>query len=277
MAKRNAGHSSQAKELMVAAKENVARANEAMREIAVAMEEILESSQAGSQIIKTVEEIAFQTNILALNAAVEAARAGEAGVGFAVVADEVRNLANRSAEAAKSTALILAGSMNRINQGSTLVGNAEENFSSMVAATDQMEGIVGEIAQASQSQAQDIQNIHQSIALMDKVTQENAAGAGETQSLSDNLTRQASLLGEALDDVVMILKGSAQAGRIREVRPQVRLAAQGEAKGFKLKEHLQPPTEVSPTAKRPVRPSVVVDSEKKSKLEEAFPMDEDDF
>lgn len=277
MAKRNAGHSSQAKELMVAAKGNVSRANEAMREIAAAMEEILESSQAGSQIIKTVEEIAFQTNILALNAAVEAARAGEAGVGFAVVADEVRNLANRSAEAAKSTAVILAGSMDRINQGSTLVRNAEENFSSMVAATDQMEDIVGEIAQASQSQAQDIQNIHQSIALMDKVTQENAAGAGETQSLSDNLTHQASLLGEALDDMIMILKGSAQAGRNRAVRPQVRLTAQAEGKGFKLKEHLQPPAEASSIAKPPVRPSIVVDSKKKSKLEEAFPMDEDDF
>ena len=273
MAKRNAGHSTQAKDLMVAAKGYVLQANEAMSQISTAMEEILESSQAGSQIIKTVEEIAFQTNILALNAAVEAARAGEAGVGFAVVADEVRNLANRSAEAAKSTAVILAGSMDRINQGSRLVSDAEENFSSMVAATDQMEGIVGEIAQASQSQAQDIQNIHQSIALMDKVTQENAAGAGETQSLSDNLTRQAALLSEALGEMIMILKGSAQAGG--RPRPSARTAAAAAPGSFQLREHLQPPRAAAD--RRPSRPAVVVDSRKKSKLEEAIPMDDDDF
>ncbi|MDR2945765.1 MAG: methyl-accepting chemotaxis protein, partial [Candidatus Adiutrix sp.] len=143
---------------MNAAMGHVQEANAAVSEISQAMDEIHDSGQASRQIIKTVEEIAFQTNLLALNAAVEAARAGEAGVGFAVVADEVRNLASRSAEAAKNTTAMIAGSLERIHQGSLLVNNAKESFGQMVAVSDQMGALVGEIAQASQSQAQDIQN-----------------------------------------------------------------------------------------------------------------------
>ncbi len=293
MAKRNAGHSAQANDLMAEAKGHVEEANEAMSEISKAMEEIRDSSRASSQIIKTVEEIAFQTNILALNAAVEAARAGEAGVGFAVVADEVRNLANRSAEAAKSTALILAGSMDRINQGARLVGDAEESFASVVANSDHMSAIIGEIALASQSQALDIQNIHQSIAQMDKVTQENAAEAGQIQSLSASLNRQAALLGEALTEMTIIVKGSAEAAPHRRPAPSAavkKLAAMEFSSRPSRPDRGRAAVHGASTAEAPglseARPvgrpagayrSPVEDRERKSRLEAAIPMDDDDF
>jgi hypothetical protein len=207
-AKRNAGHSELAKELVAKTKGFVHEANHTMSQIAAAMEEIRGSGQASRKIIKTVEEIAFQTNILALNAAVEAARAGEAGVGFAVVADEVRGLAGRSSEAAKSTASLLASSIDRINDGASLVKKAEDSFARLVETSDEvaalMEGITGD----SQGQTRDIQAVHQSIAMVDKVTQENAVEAAETANLSAELNRQAALLNRTIRHVTSVLTGS---------------------------------------------------------------------
>ncbi|MDL2259690.1 methyl-accepting chemotaxis protein [Deltaproteobacteria bacterium OttesenSCG-928-K17] len=260
MARRNAGHSAAAKELVGRLKDNITLADKAMEEISEAMEEIRASSQASRKIISTVEEIAFQTNILALNAAVEAARAGEAGVGFAVVADEVRNLAGSSAAAAKNTADMLAGSMRMINQGAELVKNAEAGFVAMVEASDEMESIVAEIAQASQSQAQDIQNMHQSIAMMDKVTQENAAGAGQTRALSEGLTLQAKALEQALEEMTVILHGTSY--RPAGIGRAAKAAGRSGAAAINFKA-------------RPVGGPVVVDSSKKAKLDEDFPMGDD--
>ena len=98
------------------------------------------SSDETAKIVGTIDEIAFQTNLLALNAAVEAARAGEAGKGFAVVAEEVRNLAQRSAEAAKTTANLIEES----------VRNSEDG----VKVTQEVGNILNEIAEGSRCIAQ---------------------------------------------------------------------------------------------------------------------------
>ncbi|MDR1312564.1 MAG: methyl-accepting chemotaxis protein [Deltaproteobacteria bacterium] len=218
MAKRNAGHSDEAKEHVSEVKNFVEEANLYMLDIAKAMEEIKGSGQASSQIIKSVEEIAFQTNILALNAAVEAARAGEAGLGFAVVADEVRNLANKSRDAAASTTSMLASSIERINGGALLVEKAKESFVRLVETSDQVKGIVESIALASRSQTRDIQDLHQSIALMDKVTQENSLEAAEAENISTDLNRQAGVLASAVTKVSTILQGSgAPSPRVRRL------------------------------------------------------------
>ncbi|MDR2947178.1 MAG: hypothetical protein LBV79_10600, partial [Candidatus Adiutrix sp.] len=117
-----------------------------------------------------------------------------------------------------------------------------------------------------QSQAQDIQNIHQSIAQMDKVTQENAAEAGQTRSLSQGLTHQAAVLTEALEELLRILKGADEADRLRRRSGRRPGAAPVAAPPGPSPAELQ-------MAEAPK--SFIVDSTKKSKMEEVIPMDDD--
>src|ERR1700689_1258089 len=120
MTKRNAETAQQASVISAQAKDAAGKGNASMTKMSVAIEKIQKSAVESAKIIKTIDEIAFQTNLLALNAAVEAARAGEAGKGFAVVAEEVRNLAMRSAEAAKTTSVLIEGSVQNAKNGVTI-------------------------------------------------------------------------------------------------------------------------------------------------------------
>ncbi|MBU2552735.1 MAG: CZB domain-containing protein, partial [Proteobacteria bacterium] len=141
MTKQNADNASQANALMAETNQIVKRAGDSMKQVTRSMDEISTSGQEIGKIIKTIDEIAFQTNLLALNAAVEAARAGEAGAGFAVVADEVRNLAQRAAEAAKNTAALIEGTIQKIGQGTVMVRTTDEAFAEVAKNS----GKVGEL------------------------------------------------------------------------------------------------------------------------------------
>ena len=131
-------------------------------------------------IIGVIDGIAFQTNILALNAAVEAARAGEQGRGFAVVASEVRNLAQRSAAAAKEIKTLIGDSVEKVERGSKLVGQAGATMDEVVASVKRVTDIMSEIATASQEQSAGIEQVNQAIIQMDAgdAAERRAGGGG---------------------------------------------------------------------------------------------------
>jgi methyl-accepting chemotaxis protein len=162
-----------------------------VEQVVTTMAQINHSSRQISDIIGVIDGIAFQTNILALNAAVEAARAGEQGRGFAVVASEVRSLAQRSASAAREIKVLIGTSVDRVESGSALVGQAGATMQQIVASVRRVSDIISEMSQASHEQAGGIGQVHGAVSKLDQMTQQNAALVEQSAAAAESLRSQA--------------------------------------------------------------------------------------
>ncbi|RXJ91756.1 chemotaxis protein [Arcobacter sp. CECT 8983] len=165
---------------------------------AQSMEEINEEVASINEAITVIDQIAFQTNILSLNAAVEAATAGEAGKGFAVVAQEVRNLANRSAEAAKEIKSIVEKARDKTAEGKDISNSMIKGYEELNSHMKETLEIIADVSSASKEQMTGIEQINNTVSMLDRVTQENASEANNvTQVANDTLSMANELVNEA--------------------------------------------------------------------------------
>ncbi len=190
----NADNSRQASQLAQATADVAGRGGEVVSRVVATMGAISDSSKRIADIIGVIDGIAFQTNILALNAAVEAARAGEQGRGFAVVAGEVRALAQRSAQAAREIKSLIADSVEKVDAGSQLVGEAGTTMGEIVAQVRRMTDLMGEINASTDEQSTGIVQVNQAIASIDQGTQQNAALVEQSAAAAESLKQQAASL-----------------------------------------------------------------------------------
>ena len=161
---------------------------------------LMQNVTAMSQIIS---DIAGQTNLLALNAAIEAARAGEHGRGFAVVADEVRALAVRSQGSASEIATnigrvqesmqqVLVSMKNVVEKtDKSLQGvfSADESLKSILTTTDDVFGLIDEIAVAAAQQSIAAREISKHIETVADLANQNSYRAGQAAEIADHLHR----------------------------------------------------------------------------------------
>lgn len=214
--KNNADTARQANQLATSASAAAAKGGDVVGQVVATMQEIASSSKKIVDIIGVIDGIAFQTNILALNAAVESARAGEHGRGFAVVASEVRTLAQRSAEAAKEIKTLIGASVDRVEAGSKLVGEAGANMSDIVTQVKRVADLIGEISSATNEQTTGIGQVSNAVSQLDQVTQQNAALVEESAAAAESLKHQASMLAEVVS-VFKLYENSASRSLVQSI------------------------------------------------------------
>ncbi len=193
--------------IAAATKDAADRGQQEMHAMADAVQAIRRSSQEVEQIIQVIEGIAFQTNLLALNAAVEAARAGESGRGFAVVADEVRSLAQRSSQAAQTTAQRIADSVQKAERGAEIAARVGATLDRIRLSATEADELLAKMVSGSAEQAQGIQLVAASVAELDHVTQQNAGTAEELAAGAKQTANEVA----ALRAVVARFRGDAPA------------------------------------------------------------------
>ncbi len=169
-----------------------------------------------------INEISDQTSLLALNASIEAARAGEAGRGFAVVADEIGKLANQSAvsvdeisktvEELQDNATKSVQVMNEINQAVDVQVNSltetqhimeklHQELVKCVTSVHSIDDMTNEIEKQRS-------NVTESLSVLNKLAQDNAAVSEETAAMSTELAKMvddSTMIVEELGDKIGIL------------------------------------------------------------------------
>ncbi len=274
MTKQNADNAHSAKTMADGAVAGASKGLESMGRLSDAIDRIKHSSDETAKIVKTIDEIAFQTNLLALNAAVEAARAGDAGKGFAVVAEEVRNLAMRSAESARNTAVLIEGAVKNAEDGVAANADVRRALDEIHREAQRVNDVMREITSASEQQTLGIEQVNTAVEHKNQTTQMAAAQSEESAALAEELSGQSKELESLVGSFRIGTSGKGQpvtGHAVRQAPPPV-LAAPPSAAASRRPAAARPRAAAVP----PVEFATALPATKPTSAAALIPLDDDD-
>jgi len=186
---------------------------EAVEEAEGAKQTIVDLAVTAGKIGKVLEftrELATQTNLLSLNAAIEAARTGgEAGRAFQVVATEVKHLAEVTADATDEITALVSSIQRSTNQARERSEGVAETmaaldlaFSEMSKAVEQQLLTAGDIAGSSEDAAQGAAGASETVARVQRSSQETGVAAQKLRKASTEMANYADNLLAAIESVL---------------------------------------------------------------------------
>lgn len=217
-----------AQEMLSVAVTAAQRGGEVVSQVVANMDDIRASSREIFEIIGKIDNIAFQTNLLALHAAVEAAQAGEKGKGFATVAGEVRALAVRAANAAKEIKTLVHASAEKVEFGGQLARDADLTMDAIVVSVQRMTDCLEQRRQNPQLGTPQAELPEQDVALLDRLTANNATMAAESASTAEALRLQAERLQKVVSAFQMLQQTQEAAWNAHHAIASARQRAKGQ-------------------------------------------------
>lgn len=207
MAKMNTEQSTSAAQLISETSQLASQGADIVSQLNAVLSELTVGTAKIKEMVSLIDDIAFQTNLLALNAAVEAARAGEQGKGFAVVADAVRNLAQKSAEAAKSINVTINDNVTKISKSSSMAKEGNLSLSDVVSGIKKLEEILNEVVRTSGEQLSGVENISTAMLGLEKLVQSNAMASEKILDCTNTVQHQSESIDESIDVIKNSLAG----------------------------------------------------------------------
>ncbi|OHB44575.1 MAG: hypothetical protein A2178_01830 [Planctomycetes bacterium GWC2_49_10] len=125
-----------------------------------------------------------------------------------MVADEVRKLAARVAKEAKSATEIIDQSNICTRQSADQADKATDALTKILEATKNVRQLIGQIDQAANDEANNIKQINESVAQMDKAVQSIAAGTQQSASAGQELNSHAGLMNKTVLELNELIVGS---------------------------------------------------------------------
>lgn len=206
--RQNVENTDAADKLMSKTHQAIFQTDQSINTLDDSMKEITQASQETIKIVESIDRLAFQTRIVALNAAVEAARAGEAGAGFSVIANEIKKLADNSADAARDTSHLIERTIQRVENGARHLCDSKSTFADVLNGVQKTGDVIREISSRSHQQYQEIEQVHGSAVMMDRIIAQNSEKAGESNLAANDMKNQAKQMNTIMIDLVSLVSAN---------------------------------------------------------------------